>query len=268
MAPEPAHVPERRGRGVRQRLGRLAPAVRWESALVVALVAVYFLGTSISSQFTSSYNLFTLGTNIGDLAILALPMTLIIITGEIDLSVASTLALSAEVLGALWIAPLGDAADLPCVPRDRSRLRRDQRILDHPRRPAIARGHDRNAHPVPRARQRRARTYHGVELSVQVHERRRQRPVRDLVAVVLGRDLRGARDRVRRRAAVHADRSLPVRDRAQPGRGVSRRHQGQADQDEAVRAVGSGGGGGRPAVRVRACLSRARTSGSGSSCRW
>jgi rhamnose transport system permease protein len=88
---------------VRQRLGRLAPAVRWESALVVALVAVYFLGTSISSQFTSSYNLFTLGTNIGDLAILALPMTLIIITGEIDLSVASTLALSAEVLGALWI---------------------------------------------------------------------------------------------------------------------------------------------------------------------
>jgi rhamnose transport system permease protein len=77
--------------------------LRWESALVVALVAVIVLGTSISPQFTSSYNLFTTCTNIGDLAIMALPMTLIIITGEIDLSVASVLALSAELMGALWI---------------------------------------------------------------------------------------------------------------------------------------------------------------------
>ncbi len=83
-----------------------APAqniLRWESALVVALVAVILLGMSISPQFTSSYNLFTTCTNIGDLAIMALPMTLIIITGEIDLSVASILALSAELMGALWI---------------------------------------------------------------------------------------------------------------------------------------------------------------------
>jgi rhamnose transport system permease protein len=83
-----------------------APAqniLRWESALVVALIAVIVLGTSISPQFTSSYSLFTAGTNIGDLAIMALPMTLIIITGEIDLSVASVLALSAELMGDLWI---------------------------------------------------------------------------------------------------------------------------------------------------------------------
>jgi rhamnose transport system permease protein len=69
----------------------------------VALVVVFVLGNAISPQFLSSYNVFTTGTNIGDLAILALPMTLIIITGEIDLSVASTLALSAETLGALWM---------------------------------------------------------------------------------------------------------------------------------------------------------------------
>jgi rhamnose transport system permease protein len=83
-----------------------APAqsmLRWESALVVALVAVFLLGISISSEFTSSYSLFTTCTNIGDLAIMALPMTLIIITGEIDLSVASVLALSAELMGVLWI---------------------------------------------------------------------------------------------------------------------------------------------------------------------
>jgi rhamnose transport system permease protein len=70
---------------------------------VVALIAVIILGISISSQFTSSYSLFTTSTNIGDLAIIALPMTLIIITGEIDLSVASTLALSAELMGVLWL---------------------------------------------------------------------------------------------------------------------------------------------------------------------
>ncbi len=94
-APEPA--------ASKWRPAALEPVLRWESALVVALVAVILLGTSISPQFTSSYNLFTTCTNIGDLAILALPMTLIIITGEIDLSVASTLALSAELMGDLWI---------------------------------------------------------------------------------------------------------------------------------------------------------------------
>jgi rhamnose transport system permease protein len=84
-------------------VGRLEPVLRWESALVVALILVFLLGTSISPQFTSSYNVFTTFTNIGDLAIMALPMTLIIITGEIDLSVASTLALSAELMGLLWL---------------------------------------------------------------------------------------------------------------------------------------------------------------------
>ena len=84
-------------------VGQLRSLVRWESALAVALVAVLVLGTQISSQFLSSYNLFTLCTNIGDLAIMALPMTLIIITGEIDLSVASILALAAEMLGYLWM---------------------------------------------------------------------------------------------------------------------------------------------------------------------
>jgi rhamnose transport system permease protein len=81
---------------------RIAPLIRWESGLAIALVGVLILGNSVSSQFFSSYNIFTLCTNIGDLALLALPMTLIIITGEIDLSVASVLAVSAETLGALW----------------------------------------------------------------------------------------------------------------------------------------------------------------------
>ena len=81
---------------------RLRHLARWEAALAVALAAVFVLGVASSSEFTSSYNLFTLCTNIGDIAIIALPMTLIVMVGEIDLSVASTLALSAETLGYLW----------------------------------------------------------------------------------------------------------------------------------------------------------------------
>jgi rhamnose transport system permease protein len=99
LAPEPRPIANRR----RLTSARLEPVLRWESALVVALILVFLLGTSISPQFTSSYNLFTTCTNIGDLAIMALPMTLIIVTGEIDLSVASTLALSAELMGVLWL---------------------------------------------------------------------------------------------------------------------------------------------------------------------
>lgn len=90
-------APERRT--LRQ---RLAPLMRWEAGLAIALVAVVIFGNSVSSQFFSSYNIFTLCTNIGDLAIIAVPMTMIILTGEIDLSVASVLAVAAETMGALW----------------------------------------------------------------------------------------------------------------------------------------------------------------------
>ena len=65
----------------------------------IALVAVVRARDRDLLAVPDSYNIFTLCTNIGDLAIMALPMTLIIITGEIDLSVASILALSAELLG-------------------------------------------------------------------------------------------------------------------------------------------------------------------------
>ncbi len=82
---------------------RIAAALRWETALLVALAGVFVAGIAISPQFTSSYSLFTTCTNIGDLAIMALPMTLIVIVGEIDLSVASTLAMSSELLGVLWL---------------------------------------------------------------------------------------------------------------------------------------------------------------------
>jgi rhamnose transport system permease protein len=83
--------------------GSFGRLVRWEVALAVALVAVFVLGSASSPYFLTNYDLFTTCTNLGDVAIMALPMTLIIMTGEIDLSVASTLALGAETLGYLTL---------------------------------------------------------------------------------------------------------------------------------------------------------------------
>jgi rhamnose transport system permease protein len=82
--------------------GRLRWAVRWESGLAVVLVAVVVLGAIASPQFLTGGNYFNLGLSTGEIAIMTLPMTLIIISGEIDLSVASILGMSSALLGVLW----------------------------------------------------------------------------------------------------------------------------------------------------------------------
>ena len=80
---------------------RAQPLVRWEVGLVVVLVAILLLGTRVSSAFLTQGNLFYLCISIGEVAIMTLPLTLIIVTGEIDLSVASILGLSSAMLGYL-----------------------------------------------------------------------------------------------------------------------------------------------------------------------
>lgn len=77
-------------------------AVRWESALVVVLVAVLVFGAVASPSFTDPSTIFYVGINTGYIAIMALPVTLIVITGEIDLSVASMLGLAGATVGYLW----------------------------------------------------------------------------------------------------------------------------------------------------------------------
>ncbi|WP_211265534.1 ABC transporter permease [Actinacidiphila oryziradicis] len=76
--------------------------VRWESALVFVLIAVLIFGSEQSANFLNSTNFFYIGLNMGEIAIMALPMTLIVMTGEIDLSVASMLGLSGTVMGSLF----------------------------------------------------------------------------------------------------------------------------------------------------------------------
>ena len=77
-------------------------ALRWETGLGVVLVAVLVFGSERSPDFLNTTTLFYVGLNMGEIAIMALPLMLIVVTGEIDLSVASMLGLSGAVLGDLW----------------------------------------------------------------------------------------------------------------------------------------------------------------------
>ena len=76
--------------------------LRWESALVVLLLASIWIGAGTSENYLSSINVFFIGLNVGEIAIMALPLMLIVVTGEIDLSVASMLGLSSTLLGLLF----------------------------------------------------------------------------------------------------------------------------------------------------------------------
>ena len=84
---------------------RLRGFARWETALVLLLVLVAIVGQlRTGGAFLSSGNLFYLGLDIGEIALIALPLTLVVVSGEIDLSVASVLGLSSALIGELWDA--------------------------------------------------------------------------------------------------------------------------------------------------------------------
>jgi rhamnose transport system permease protein len=77
--------------------------LRWESGLALALVGTVLLGVGLSGQFLTSTNILNLGLSNGEVAIMTLPMMMVVIAGEIDLSIQSTLALSSSVVGYLWL---------------------------------------------------------------------------------------------------------------------------------------------------------------------
>src|SRR5207245_11448600 len=74
----------------------------WEALLVVLLILAIIMGTSLSPYFFTGFNASSLTRDLMEKAIMALPMTLIIIAGEIDLSVASVLGMASVVLGVTW----------------------------------------------------------------------------------------------------------------------------------------------------------------------
>lgn len=76
--------------------------ISWEALLVVLLIISVVIGNALSPYFLTAFNFYAVTSSIMEIALMALPMTLIIIAGEIDLSVASVLGLSSVVLGLLW----------------------------------------------------------------------------------------------------------------------------------------------------------------------
>jgi rhamnose transport system permease protein len=89
----PSQAPPRRNLGF---------LVRWEALLLVLLGGTIAYGTVVSPYFLQSSNLFYICLNVGEIAIMALPLTLIVVTGEIDLSVASILGLSGVLMAELF----------------------------------------------------------------------------------------------------------------------------------------------------------------------
>ena len=86
---------------------------RQEIVLLLLLTVLLVLADRLSPDFLSARAQVELSTHVWELALLALPMTLIILTAGIDLSVGSTMALCAVVFGLsfhagqpLWLSAL------------------------------------------------------------------------------------------------------------------------------------------------------------------
>jgi rhamnose transport system permease protein len=87
----------------------------WDVLVIVVLIAVIIGSSILVDGFATSRFWGFLLLDVIPIALIALPMTLIIITGEIDLSVASVLGLSSAVMGQLWLHDLPLPLILPLV---------------------------------------------------------------------------------------------------------------------------------------------------------
>lgn len=80
----------------------LTRAIRWDTVVGALLIVLLLLSFGFVDGFGNALNLSFLIGNTLPIALIALPMTLLVVSGEIDLSVASTAGLSGSVMGALW----------------------------------------------------------------------------------------------------------------------------------------------------------------------
>jgi rhamnose transport system permease protein len=88
----------------------------WDAAVIVVTVLVLVIASGAVDNFGTSRNFTFLLLDLLPVALVALPMTFIIVTGEIDLSVASTLGLTSAVMGSLWNAGMSIESIIPvCV---------------------------------------------------------------------------------------------------------------------------------------------------------
>jgi rhamnose transport system permease protein len=71
----------------------------WETLLIVVAVIVFIINASASPYFLNAWNLSDATFNFTEKAMIAMAMALLIISGEIDLSVAAIIALASTMMG-------------------------------------------------------------------------------------------------------------------------------------------------------------------------
>ncbi|HEY3686979.1 MAG TPA: ABC transporter permease [Streptosporangiaceae bacterium] len=96
----------------RRRVGAL---VRWDVIVAALLVVVFVAGAGTTGDFATADNLSFALDDLSEIALIALPMTLLVVAAEVDLSVASVLGLSSALLGTLWNAGWAIETIIPLV---------------------------------------------------------------------------------------------------------------------------------------------------------
>ncbi|KAB8162131.1 ABC transporter permease [Streptomyces sp. 3MP-14] len=96
-------TPVARARGWPRLPRRLAG---WDAAVVALTVLTLLVASGAVDEFGTTRNATFLILDLAPVLLLALPMTLIVVSGEIDLSVASTVGLTSALIGELWAGGL------------------------------------------------------------------------------------------------------------------------------------------------------------------
>ncbi|MFI6697404.1 ABC transporter permease [Streptomyces sp. NPDC050509] len=109
----PVKTPEQRPTTAGERVR--AVGLRWDTAVGALLVAVFVVGLGTTEGFASGENLAFAFNDIAEVALIALPMTLLVVAGQVDLSVASMLGLGSALTGALWNAGWAFETIVPVV---------------------------------------------------------------------------------------------------------------------------------------------------------
>ncbi len=100
--PAPQALPDRT-------TGRFDAWKRWEVILLAVAAAIFIFNAFASPHFLSPHNLSDATFNFTEKAIIGFAMALLIVAGEIDLSVASIIALASTAMGAAAAAGFGPA---------------------------------------------------------------------------------------------------------------------------------------------------------------
>src|SRR3954451_5079934 len=88
----------------------------WDTAIIVLTLVVLLIASLTVDNFGTSRNFTFMVLDLMPIILIALPMTMIIVTGEIDLSVASTLGLTSSLMGWFWNHDLSIETIIPlCI---------------------------------------------------------------------------------------------------------------------------------------------------------